>query len=421
VLGVLFCLGEKGKTVWAENTSNEAVTVYETDSYVVEFWVEDSWEDSKKISVSIENKGKSSINNWSIAFDMCGKIIEIWDAKVCAQVEELYVIKNVDYNQDILPGEAVTFGFIAEIGDEFMLPKEFLVPMKTTEVNSGDFEIEIVENSEWKDGYSGEIIITNISEQTIEDWELEIAMDTNITSIWNGILISTEDNVYRIGNMSYNQNIEAGEKISVGFLGEKQDDAITITKCVLTEVTTAEVVDNIVEKEIFEEIIPITTEYFISPLYAIDGNVAAYLVQYYDEEGKGCSYIVVSNAIESREKYYIEFGDGEAPVITELRDAYLDFESSKDYRILYLGGYDYYIESSTGIYGMLEGEICKMKNDIFDIFKLSSETQYYNEQETLKYSDILALEVGYLKNKVEKKVDSTPATVYVTDKDTARE
>lgn len=43
--------------------------------------------------ISIENKGISTINNWSLAFKMQGKITEIWNAKVYAQVSDLYVIK----------------------------------------------------------------------------------------------------------------------------------------------------------------------------------------------------------------------------------------------------------------------------------------------------------------------------------------
>ncbi len=412
VLGILFfVLRDCHKIALAEEMRGDNSILYETDQYKIEFSIDSYWDESKKIIVSIENKSMVTINNWSIAFKIPGEIVEIWNAKVCAKADDLYVIKNVKYNQDILPGDTIVFGFVLEETGEFLFPESFLIPMRIAEVDSSTYTIDIIENYNWSEGYSGNIIITNQSEQEITDWQLEIVFGTEITSIWNGSIVSKEDNIYKIDNSSYNQNIQPGESISIGFLGRKCSD-IVITEHRLTEVTTAEVVDNIVSKEVFEGIIPLTENYFISSLYTMEDNIAAYLVQYYDEAGKGCSYIVVNNAVNSEDCYYIEFGYGDAPVITGLRTAYLENVNDDKYRVLYLGGYEYYIKSKSGVYKMNSGEIYKLSEIEQGRLGKISETQYYNPGETLKYSTVLAKEIGYFS--CEEKLSNVSSKKYIT-------
>lgn len=144
----------------------------------------------------------------------------------------------------------------------------------------------------------------------------------------------------------------------------------------------------------------------------MEDNVAAYLVQYYDEEGKGCSYIVVNNAVNSEDCYYIEFGYGNAPVITDLRTAYLENVNDDKYRVLYLGGYDYYIKSISGIYKMNSGKIYKLSELEQSELGMISETQYYNPGETLKYSTVLAKEIGY--SSYEGKLSDVSSQNYIT-------
>lgn len=410
---LLFALGRRSASALAGETDREDLSVYETDSYCVTFSVSDSWQEGRKAVVSIENRGVSIIHNWSLAFKMQGGVAEIWDAKVCAQAGDFYVIKNAGYNQDILPGDTVSFGIISEGEERFPLPQSFLIPMRTAEVDCSSYKVEVTEDFNWPEGYSGTIMITNLSDREIDDWELEIAFGTEITSIWNGSIISSEGDTYKIANSTYYQNIQPGESISVGFLGKKCSDTTEVTEYRLTEVMTAEVADNIVSKEIFEGIIPLTENYFISPLYTMGEAIAAYLVQYYDEAGKGCSYIVVNNAVNSEDRYYIEFGYGDAPVITALRTAYLETGGDDTYRVLYLGGYEYYIKDESGIYGIKDGGLCKLEEeDLQYVSGVTAGTQYYNEGETLTYGDILAKETGY--SSCEKKIDNTSSEMYIT-------
>lgn len=141
-------------------------------------------------------------------------------------------------------------------------------------------------------------------------------------------------------------------------------------------------------------------------------DVSAYLVQYYSEEGKGCSYIVVNNVVDSKDQYYIEFGYGNAPVITALCNAYLENVNDGAYKVLYLGGYDYYIEDASGIYKMKEGKLYRLSEEELQYFlDTVGDVQYYEKGKTLTYDDILAKEIGY--SSYEANIDDTSPTIYI--------
>jgi hypothetical protein len=82
-----------------------------------------------------------------------------------------------------------------------------------------DFNI----SSDWKEAFNGEIVITNISDQTIEDWSLEFDFDKNISSFWTADIANHEGNHYSIVNKGYNANIAPGASVSLGFRGEPGD------------------------------------------------------------------------------------------------------------------------------------------------------------------------------------------------------
>ena len=130
----VFIFGQPEEDVFAESTAMLNSMEYETEDYVVRTIVEEKWENKQKLTVIIENVGETIIDNWSVSFDMSAEIVDIWNAKVCAKVGDIYVLKNVEYNQDILVGESISFGCIIETEDDFILPQEYLILWKETEL-----------------------------------------------------------------------------------------------------------------------------------------------------------------------------------------------------------------------------------------------------------------------------------------------
>ncbi|MFQ7338472.1 MAG: cellulose binding domain-containing protein [Roseburia faecis] len=86
-------------------------------------------------------------------------------------------------------------------------------------------------DSDWGDGFTGRVLITNNTEQTLEDWVLEMDFARQITNIWDGKIKLHEENHYIIQNAGYNSNIMAGQTISFGFNGINGKLKLRTLKC----------------------------------------------------------------------------------------------------------------------------------------------------------------------------------------------
>ena len=90
--------------------------------------------------------------------------------------------------------------------------------------------------SDWKSAFNGEIRIKNISDEPIEDWQLEFDFDKNITRFWVADIISHKGNHYVIKNKGYNANIQPGKTLVLGFNGNPGNVSTEPENYVLTYV-----------------------------------------------------------------------------------------------------------------------------------------------------------------------------------------
>lgn len=70
----------------------------------------------------------------------------------------------------------------------------------------------------------------------------------DIENIWNAKIVSKYENIYRLDNAQYNQNIEVGQSVEFGFIA-KVDGQVIIKDYVLNEITVTELDD----EDVFEE------------------------------------------------------------------------------------------------------------------------------------------------------------------------
>ena len=63
-----------------------------------------------------------------------------------------------------------------------------------------DYTIQYQLDSDWGDGFTGRVLITNNTEQTLEDRVLEMDFARQITNIWDGKIKLHEENHYIIQN-----------------------------------------------------------------------------------------------------------------------------------------------------------------------------------------------------------------------------
>jgi hypothetical protein len=100
-----------------------------------------------------------------------------------------------------------------------------------TAPSSGNFKFQVT--SDWGSGFTGQLTVTNSSQQPITNWQLEFDFPATITSIWDATVISHTGNHYVIGNAGWNSTIPAGGTASFGFNGSPGNLTVVPTNYVL--------------------------------------------------------------------------------------------------------------------------------------------------------------------------------------------
>lgn len=178
----------------------------------------DAWNDGYNIDMTIDNISDEDIDSWALEMKFNGTISNIWGASIKNRDESRYLIKHLEWNQDIKSGKDVTLGFTGS-GNFDGFPSSIQLVGKTFPANNDDYSVMYRLESEWDDGFTSSIVIYNNSNSTIEDWLLEFDYDRTITEIWNGEIISHNDGHYIIKNAGYNSNINKDDNIIIGFNG----------------------------------------------------------------------------------------------------------------------------------------------------------------------------------------------------------
>lgn len=153
------------------------------------------------------------------------KISQIWNANI-EVYDTVNVVHNSNYNQDILPGETVSFGF-TETADEKIIPEKYELISAPTILDNTNYSGSFSIINDWGSGYSASITITNISDITIEDWFVEFDWDTPIDNFWNAKFIEKNGFHYKLANASYNQNIEPGQSVTIGLQSNSMGNVLT--------------------------------------------------------------------------------------------------------------------------------------------------------------------------------------------------
>lgn len=203
-----------------EGVGNESLPDNLEESYRIDFAIEAEWKNHYNGTITIKNISEKDIDNWKISFISKSLIENIWCASIESHDDDTYVIKNVGWNQDIKAGEEISFGFTASYVDELDEPHDFYMSQVCKEVK-GNYKISYRVISEWDSGIVGEICVENYSDKTIEDWCMSFCSNIEIEQFWTAEISHCEDNYYYIKNRGYNQNIESGESLVLGFAGRK--------------------------------------------------------------------------------------------------------------------------------------------------------------------------------------------------------
>lgn len=194
------------------------------DMLDIEYHITAKWEKHCNVDMTIKNISGNYIDNWEVCFDLDAEIENIWNAQITSHEDGEYTIKNAGWNQDIGVDNTVTFGMTIKYDGDFEFPTDCYLTREQIEVQK-DYSIKYKENSHWDGHVNGRIIVTNDSEENIEDWKLDIKLDgvKSIDNIWNAKVLLSEGGVFKLNNANYNQNIAPGESVEFGFIAKCSD------------------------------------------------------------------------------------------------------------------------------------------------------------------------------------------------------
>lgn len=204
------------------------------------FNVKEKWNGHFNGEVIIKNVSNEVIHNWNLYFTSQFRIENIWNAKIIYADDDFYFIENADWNADIVSGASVSFGFTASIDANITAPENYKMLSCFSDVKTENYSVEYVVNTDWGTGYRADIIITNKSEDTIEDWQLKFYSEREIEYFWSADIIDKSKGYYTICHKSYNADIKAGESITIGIMGGSGSEDFRIENCILQQVNYKE-------------------------------------------------------------------------------------------------------------------------------------------------------------------------------------
>ncbi len=194
--------------------------IFHGDVFEVEFRLDGKWEGGYNATIILRNTSDKTIEDWALLYYSEDEIQNLWNGKQIDNEYSVVMIKNAEWNQDIKPGGEVSFGFTAKYEDEIHIPQSYCLSTCRVKVPEKDYKITYKTNSDWNNGYSSSMEIKNLTNEAIEDWELQFEFGHPVTNMWNAVIEKQVNETYQLRNSGYNQNIPAKGVIYFGFNGE---------------------------------------------------------------------------------------------------------------------------------------------------------------------------------------------------------
>ncbi|MDD4295468.1 MAG: cellulose binding domain-containing protein [Ruminiclostridium sp.] len=218
VLSIILTPFSNAQAAKQDNKSQQVVN-FTGDGYEVTFRVTSQWKGAFNADVTLKNTGENTIENWSLQFALPHEITNIWNGIISSNENNNYIVKNAGSNQDVEPGKKISFGFSAKCEHEILIPNTYQILSFKEQVPTEKFEMSFKVTNDWGKAFNGELKIKNISNEIIEDWQLEFDFAHDIERFWTAEILQHSENHYRIKNAGYNSNIKPNEEIILGFSG----------------------------------------------------------------------------------------------------------------------------------------------------------------------------------------------------------
>lgn len=219
------------------SAEDNTLRTYLGDGYEVSYSIKSSWDGNQNIEVTLTNTGSESLLNWALKYDAHGEIGGLWNGTVYDSDSTKYIVKNAGYNYEILPEQAVTFGYTLT-GDDLEFPETVELCSQRTERTTDGYSVEMSVMNDWDTGFSGIITIQNLGDDPLEAWQLSFDTNFEITDFWNAQIIGSDGNHYTVANDITTTPIGVGESKVFGFSSSKESGVTPeISNFVMSEIT----------------------------------------------------------------------------------------------------------------------------------------------------------------------------------------
>ncbi|MCI9412460.1 MAG: hypothetical protein HFG36_10420, partial [Eubacterium sp.] len=108
--------------------TDQQTTTYAGENFRIEYQIVSQWDQGYIANVTIFNTGSTTIENWELSYQSADEYVNIWNASIDYRGANYYNIKNAGHNQNIRPGESVSFGFQAAYkGESVDIPRSYKI------------------------------------------------------------------------------------------------------------------------------------------------------------------------------------------------------------------------------------------------------------------------------------------------------
>ncbi|MEL7034214.1 MAG: glycoside hydrolase family 9 protein [Cyanobacteria bacterium J06592_8] len=186
----------------------------------VDFSVIQDWGWGFTGTVALTNLSNKAIEEWDLEFEAPFEISDIWNAEITDQQDQQYQISNADWNATIPPKSTIEFGFNGRRNE--IDPVDITLETPSSEpINNYSTDFSVTEDWGW--GFTGKVSLTNLSNQALEGWNIELDAPFEISQIWNAEISDQQGQQYQISNVDWNEVIQPGSSIEFGFNGRRNE------------------------------------------------------------------------------------------------------------------------------------------------------------------------------------------------------
>jgi hypothetical protein len=212
------------------------VAVAQTEP-VIKFQTTSDWGAGFVGQITISNPTSQRIAGWVLEFDFDRSIETIWDGTMVGRAGNHYTVKSAGWNDAIVSGGAVSFGFAGSPGDVKEGPSNFRLsnaPPDSGSSSPDGVQITLTQSSRWVDGFSATLNVANAGSVPLSQWVLSFRFDQAINAMWNGTFTRAGD-LYQVTGSGQTASIPAAGSVSLGLTGSGTLTANSATECKLND------------------------------------------------------------------------------------------------------------------------------------------------------------------------------------------